>query len=422
VIAVVGGGISGLALGLELERRGLDYLVLEAGERPGGVIRSGTVEGHVVDWGPQRTRLTAAVGLLVRELGLQDELVTAREGLDLFVYHHGSLRAVPFSLGRLLTSRLVGPAAKLRLLLEPLTRGPDPQERVSSFFERKIGRDLYEAVVAPLYGGLYASDPAEMVMGLSLQPVLAELGVGRSLLLPLLRRGGGIQPPPACTFRTGMQALPDAIATTLGERLRLSAPVRGMRTCGGGWRLQTDGGPVEARTVVITLPAPAAGELLHAADSAAAGALKALRYNPLAVVHLEADTNLSGLGFQVALTEPLALRGVTYNHSLFGRDRLYTAYLGGARRPDVVDLADDALADLAEAQFAACTGYQARALAVGRQSMPAWDVSWRRIQGLRLPRGVHVAASWWSRPGLPGRLREAARLARALSDTPSGAP
>ena len=42
----------------ELAARGRDFLVLEAGARVGGVIRSARVEGHLLDWGPQRTRLT----------------------------------------------------------------------------------------------------------------------------------------------------------------------------------------------------------------------------------------------------------------------------------------------------------------------------------------------------------------------------
>ena len=416
MIAVVGGGISGLALGFELDRLGVDYVVLEAADRPGGVIRSDVVRGHVVDFGPQRTRMTPALGSLVGELGLENDVLTAPDDLDLFVYRRGRLRAVPFSLPRFLASDLVGPASKLRLLVEPLTRGADQEERVSRFFERKIGRALYEGLVGPLYGGLYASDPADMVVGLSLQPLLEDLGVGRSLLLPLLRRGGRVRPPSACTFRTGMQALPDALARAVGERLRLGSPVRGLRRCGEGWRLEADGGAVEAGTVVLTLPAAAAAELLRREEPAAAERLEALRYNPLAVVHLEAETDLRGFGFQVALGERLALRGVTYNDSLFGRERLYTAYLGGALRPDVAGLSDDALAELATMEFATCTGYRARALSVRRQAMPAWDTSWNAVQGFVPPPGLHVAASWWSRPGLPGRLREARRLARTLSE------
>ena len=417
MIAVVGGGITGLVLGYELEQLGVDHVVLEAGARPGGVIRSARVDGRILEWGPQRTRLTSAMRDLVGKLGLEDQVLTAPGDLDLFVYRKGRLRRVPFSAIDFLRSDIVGPLAKLRLALEPFTAGADPNERVAGYFTRKVGREVYETLIAPLYGGLYGSDPADMVVGLSLGHVLREFGIRRSLTLPLLKRGGRIEPPAPLSFKEGMQTLPLALAQALGERLRLSSPVRTLRPLGAGWKLELDGGEtLDAAQVVLTVPAPVAAELLRAVAPAAASALGELHYNPLAVVHLDADTPLRGLGFQVAFTErDLTLRGVTFNDSLFGRRNVYTAYLGGARRPEVVDLADEELARLAVDEFRRCTGYEAGPLAVEQETMPAWDVSWSALEDLRLPEGIRVAANWASRPGIPGRLVDARRTASALA-------
>lgn len=415
MIAVVGGGITGLALGWELDRLGADFVVLEASDRPGGVIRSGRVDGHLLEWGPQRTRLTEGVERLVEELDLREELVTSPPDLDLFVYRAGRLRRVPFSATAFLTSDIVGPGAKLRLVLEPFTAGPDPGERVADFFTRKVGREVYEALIAPLYGGLYGSDPADMVVGLSLGHVLREFGIGRSLLLPLLKRGGRIRPPPACSFREGMQTLPEALAARLGPRFRTEAPVTGLRRAGQAWTLRAGGDDLAADQVVLTAPAPVVSRLLETEAPEQAGAVAPLRYNPLGVVHLRATTDLRGLGFQVAFTEDLALRGVTYNDSLFGRTDVYTAYLGGARRPDVADMEAEELAGLAMEEFRACTGHDAEPLAVEWEEMPAWDVTWSHLEGLDLPEGLHIAANWESRPGIPGRLDQARRLAHRLA-------
>ncbi len=415
MIAVVGGGITGLALAWELARLGADVTVFEAASRVGGVVRSARVEGRLLEWGPQRTRLTPGVRRLVEALDLGGEVVTAPDGLDLFVYRDGRLRRVPFSASAFVGSDVVGAVAKLRLLLEPLTAGPRPQETVEAYFERKVGREIYRTLVAPLYGGLYGSDPADMVVRLSLAHVLREFGIGRSLLLPLLARGGRIDPPPACSFRDGLQALPDALSRALGPSLRLDSPVEAIRRVAGGWEVEAGGEVAAVGSVVLTTPAPVAARLLRTAAPRAAAAAAELRYNPLAVVHLDADTPLRGLGFQVAFTEDLALRGVTFNHSLFGRERLYTAYLGGARRPEVAGMGDDELATLAEEEFRLCTGYQARTLAVEHERMPAWDASWKALDGWTLPEGLHVASNWTSRPGIPGRLREARSLAEELA-------
>jgi oxygen-dependent protoporphyrinogen oxidase len=414
MIAIVGAGLTGLALAHELARRSVDHVVLEADDRPGGVIRSGRVEGRVLEWGPQRARMTAHLSALVDELGIAGEVVYAPEGLPLFVYVDGALREVAFSARSLLAGDLLTWRGKLRLTLEPFTAGPRPEERVATLLTRKLGREAYERLAGPLYGGLYASDPANMVVGQSLAHVLREFGVRRSFLLPLLRRGGSIAAPRACSFGAGMQTLTDALHAACVGAVRLGTPVRGLARSGDGWRVELEAGAVAADVVVLTCDARAAAGLLSSAAPAAAERIAGLVYNPLGVVHLHARTDLRGLGYQVGLGEDLATRGVTWNDSLFGREGVYTAYLGGAKNPAVVAEPDDRMGQLAADEFRRVTGCEARVLAVARERMPAWDVSWRALEGLELPAGIRIAANWMSRPGIPGRLAEARRLAERL--------
>ena len=415
MIGIIGGGLTGLAIAHHLVGRGVPHVLLEAADRPGGVIRSGRVEGHLLEWGPQRTRMVGLVGELVRELGLQDQVITAPPGLPLWVYRRSKLRRVPFSVGDFVRSDLLSWPAKLRVLLEPFTGGPDDTERVARFFTRKLGRAAYEDLVGPLYGGLYASDPADMVVGLSLAHVLREFGIGRSLLLPLLRRRGKISPPPACSFQEGMQTLPAALYQHNRANIRLGTPVQRLVRSGNGFRIEWDGGQIEAEQIVLATSAPATARLVAEIAPDAAARISRLVYNPLAVVHLHADTELRGLGFQVSLAERLSTRGVTFNDSLFARRGVYTVYLGGAKDPEVVRRPDEELAEIAVREFRQVTGYDSRPLSVAREKMPAWDHSWSALQGMQLPAGIHLAANWESRPGVPGRLAQAKRLAGVLA-------
>ena len=443
MIAIVGGGMSGLALGRELVRRGCECVVLEAADRPGGVVSSERADGLLLENGPQRARLTAPFAALADELGLGESLILAPEDLDFFIYRDGSLRRVPLSVRGLLTADVVSWHGKLRAMLEPLTPGPREDERVAAFFSRKLGRELYEHVVGPLYGGLYGTDPRDMVLGLSLGGLLRDMGIGRSLLLSRLRRGGA-HPPPACSFADGMESLPRALARALGDRVRLNAPVRAIEPQAGGWSVVLDDETLPAEQVVLAVPAPVAARLLRRIAPDASSRIGGLRYNPLAVVHLRADTNLRGIGFQMSLAEPRALRGVTFSHCLFGgeggrpdRTGVYTAYVRDpacvrtAEREDGSDPGsvprrpsgshdNDALAALAAEEFERCTGYSAEPLAVARPAMPAWDTSWSALRGLRLPAGIHVTANWESRPGLAGRFARARGLAaEALRASPA---
>lgn len=415
MIAIVGGGISGLALAHQLARHGLPFTLLEAASRTGGVIRSGRIAGHLLEWGPQRGRLTADFAALVDDLELRDHLITSPPGLPLFVYRSGRLRRVPLTPASFIRSDILSLRGRLRLLLEPFTAGARDTEDVATFFTRKLGREAYENMAGPLYGGLYASDPREMIVGLSLKHVLRELGVGRSMLLPLLRRGGAVAPPDACSFRDGMETLTRALHARYAAHIRLNAPVHVIERSGATYSLTTDGLRIDAEHVVITTPAAAAARLLEHVAPHDAARIATLRYNPLTVVHLRAHTKLHGLGYQVSLAEPLVTRGVTWNDSLFGRTGVYTAYLGGAANPWISDESDERAGEIAVREFAQVTGCEAEVLSVAQERMPAWDRSWSAIESLTLPRGIHVHANWRARPGIPGRLAQSRVLAATLA-------
>jgi len=317
------------------------------------------------------------------------------------------------TIGRMATTGLLSAAGKLRLLAEPLGDGPGRSESVAAFFERKLGREAYTNIVGPLFGGLYGSDPADMSAELTVGPLLRDLGVGRSLLLRLLARNA--RTAPSVSFTEGLEALPRALSGALGSRLRLSCPVQSIRRVGSAWRVATSEDELEAQTVVLTSPADATRRMLAATEPQIAAVLSGLTYNPLAVVHLSAETDLDATGFQVGLAEvSKRLRGVTFNHCLFRRSNLYTAFLGGSEHAGIAGMPEEQLIDEAVTGFRAYTGFEAEALSVTRTAMPAWDFGWRALSALRLPPGLHLAGNWWSRPGVAGRLTEGRAVASKL--------
>lgn len=424
-VAVVGAGITGLALRRELAARGIDALVLEASDRAGGVIRSPDTDGRVLEMGPQRTRMVAPVRRLVEELGLEDRLLLADDDLPLHVYADGKLRRVPMSLGAFFATDLFSWRGRARMLLEPLTGSAREGETVAEFVTRKLGREAYERLVGPIYGGIYGSDPRDMPVRHTLGAALETAGVGEgSLLFAALRwmLSGDTVPPPA-SFAGGMQELTDALREEAGDRVRLSDPVRGLEPDDGGWRLAASG-PVRAEAVVLTCPADAAAEILEGAAPGAAARLARIRYNPLAIVHLAADESPEGYGYQIAAGEGFVTRGVTFNESLFGpghgRRGVQTAYLGGASAPRAVERPDEELARTAVEEFRHVTGLGAEPLRVGRTRMAAWDRSRAALEELELPDGIRICAAYESRAGIPGRLTEAERVAEELADTVGG--
>jgi oxygen-dependent protoporphyrinogen oxidase len=416
MIGIVGGGISGLVLALELRRLGVEVTVWEAASVPGGVMRSEIHGGLVLEIGPQRARLSGPFRELVESVGLTEDLVTAPTDLPLYVYHRGRLRRAPLSFSQAVTTDLLPWWAKARVLAEPFTTGPRADERVGPFLRRKFGGAAYRALLGPLYGGLYASDPDRMPVKHALQRTLVELGVQRSILWRMLCSAGQAAESPPCSFREGLGSLPIAITGKLGGSIRLNAPVRTLRRMADGWEVAVDGADVvQAEAVVLACPSATAVRLLGDAYPEEASRLSALRYNRLALVYLKSEARLRGLGYQVAFGESLETRGVTWNDSLFGRPGLYTAYLGGMKNPELPGWEDDRIAEIASREFEVATGHRAEAVHVSRTSIPAWDETWDGLLGAEWPPDLHICSNYTARPGILGRITEAKRLAATLA-------
>ena len=168
-------------------------------------------------------------------------------------------------------------------------------------------------------------------------------------------------------------------------------------------------------TMVLTLEAEGAACLLRTEAPEVEERLLRLRYNRLAMVHLAGARVLDGLGYQVSYGEGLRTRGVTWNASALGRKDVYTAFLGGARDPGVLELDDEEVGEIARREFLEATGCDSRVLAVGRARVPSWDRSWLALDGMTLPQGIHLASNYESRVGIPGRLARARELAEIFS-------
>jgi len=418
-VGIVGGGITGLALTHYLRKRGVDCVTFEASDRPGGVIRTGEVDGHVLEWGPQRLRVSETVGDLIADVGIEDELLTVPEDLPLYVYCDGQLCRVPFSLSGFLRTDLLSWRGKLRLFGEPLTDPGDPEETVAELVTRKFGRETYENLVGPLFGGIYGSDPAEMPAKYSLETILqVEQRSGSLLTSALKKMSDGSRRPPAASFEDGMQRLPEAVYEANADRVHLDTPVTGIEPADDGYRLRADGETVSVDDVVVTTQADTAARLL---DGVASGvdALSELTYNPLAIVHVESDCDRESMGFQIRDEEPYELLGVSFNDAMFGRDGVYTCFLGGMNDPDILDEPDDRLGEIAASEFEAILGTPADVLSVERlpDGFPAHDESWAALDRVDLPEDVHLMTNYTARMGVPSRIKQAKSKAAELDAT-----
>ena len=80
MIAVVGGGITGLAAAFESARRGVACVLLESSPSPGGLIRTERTGGFTIDAGPDSLLVQKPAAIqLCEELGLSGQLMATRK-------------------------------------------------------------------------------------------------------------------------------------------------------------------------------------------------------------------------------------------------------------------------------------------------------------------------------------------------------
>jgi oxygen-dependent protoporphyrinogen oxidase len=373
-VAVVGGGISGLAAAWRLRQRGAAVTLFEASERTGGVIRSRRQRGFLVDEGPNTlVARSAALGEAIAEVGLGEERVPAPDAANArYVVRDGALVRVPTSPAGFLTTPLLSARAKLRLLGEPFVRpGASDDESLAAFVRRRLGPEVLDYAVNPFVAGVYAGDPERLSTRWAFPALHTLEREHGSLVRGLVHRvrnrtagaqSGGAKKPSShpFSFRSGMQALPDAFARALGDAVRLGSPVVALHRDADGWSLtvETDGTRRAERFdgVAFTAPLHTLSEIAFDTD-VDLSPLAAVTYPPLSVLALgfrEADVEhtLDGFGALVPEREGLRILGALFSSTLFpGRapagHALITCFVGGMRHPDLAALPEDDLVALA---------------------------------------------------------------------------
>ena len=366
-IAILGGGISGLAAAWRLRARGADATLFEASDRTGGVIRTVRRDGFLVDEGPNTlVARHEAVGETVEALGLEDEQVWAdSEAARRYVVRDGVPVALPASPQALLTSSLFSARGKLRLLREPFVRpGVADDETVAAFVRRRLGDEVLDYAVDPFVGGILAGDPERLSTRYAFPPLWTFEREHGSLFQGLRRTQKKTSTPAPSSlpfsFRDGMQMLPDALAHALGDAVRTGARVVGLARTARGWSVTTqsaDGAETaHFDGVISSLPLHrfAALDFEPGLDLAP---LADVAHTDLTVLALgfrrgQIAHALDGFGMLIPSREPFDLLGVLFSSTLFpGRAPedhvLLTCFIGGRRDPERASLPEDGLVDLA---------------------------------------------------------------------------
>jgi oxygen-dependent protoporphyrinogen oxidase len=375
-VAVVGGGMAGLAAAWRAASLGADVVIYEAAERPGGAVRSVVRDGWIAEAGPH---LIAAADPLIQALlgAAAFAQVGVRPGPNVrrnYVLHGGQVVPLPVSVAELSSTPLLSLGGRLRFArdLVMAAGAPSAEETVDAFARRRFGDEVAERLFDPRVTSTICGDP-RAVLAADAFPV--ETGFERS--------HGSV--------------LRGSIAGRMAARRRARTPLAGSWGCIGGLTqlaeqlaaqggatvhtgtavervaCMTDGVAIEfasgARNmfdaVILALPAVATGHVMRDGGPAAA-AIAEMPHASVAVVSLgfardQVDHPLDGYRLIVPSSAQRDLLSVVFASSILPARApdghvLLTMTVGGALRPDLAEAAADRLVPLMLAELRTLLG------------------------------------------------------------------
>ncbi len=377
-VAVIGGGITGLAAAYRL--RELDpqaaVTVFEASERLGGVLLTEREPHYLLEHSADNFITNLPWGLdLCRRSGFEPELIGTRPvDRRALVLWQGQTVPVPEAFVLLqpkkiwpvVTTPLLSWRGKLRMLWEWFVpaRRDGQDESLASFVTRRLGREAFDRLVQPLVGGIYTADANKLSLAATM-PQFLEMerkhgGLLRAAWAERRQTTTAEQESHGARYslfmapRQGMSSLVEHLAAQLpAGSVRLNTPVSQLkRDSDGTWQVTTgNGDQSQFSDVIMALPAPAASRLLGEVDATLAQQLKEIPYAGAVVALVGVRRSqlthpLDGFGFVVPDIEHRQIISVSFSSQKYdGRasdDRvLLRVFMGGATRPEALQWPDD---------------------------------------------------------------------------------
>ena len=456
-VAIIGGGISGLATAYylqsraEREQRPLHYLLVERSNRPGGKVVTDQVHGFgdqpfVVEGGPDSfiTQKPWAMQL-ARELGLEDRILGTNDHLrKTYVLHRGKptplpdgvLMIVPTRFMPFALSPLISPLGKLRMgmdLFIPPKRD-DKDETLAEFIRRRLGNEALDKIAEPLMSGISNAESERQSL-LATFPRFREIEKRHGSLIKGMLASKR-SPKPASTgkpvsiftsLRGGTQELIDTLAAALTGEIRLGTAVTSITALPQqtGYALTFDDGTTRtARHVVLATPAYVSADLLRPLTPGAADLLASIRYVSTGTISFgfrrdEVAHPLNGFGVVIPRSERRPINALTWSSTKFDYRApegyaLIRVFFGGSRNPQMIDKSDDDLLSIARSELDALMGIRAEPvmhrLYRWYNATPQYDAGHLdRVAAIvaALPAGIHVSGSPYRGIGLPDCVHQA---------------
>ncbi|HEY2934764.1 MAG TPA: protoporphyrinogen oxidase [Acidobacteriota bacterium] len=443
-VAIVGGGISGLATAYYLRRLKpqISIAVLEASRYWGGKIITERRDGCVIEWGPDAF-ITSKPGALelVEELNLSGQVLSSqKEHSRTLVLRDGKLAPVPdhfhllapLSVGSFLKSSLFSFSGKVEVLRERFrpARKDSEDESIASFVRRRFGSEALDLLGGPLLAGIYMGDPERLSIQATF-PQLVELersygSVTKGINRRKLPSAGGRSL--FVTLSDGMETLTQTLLRKVDAALCSETAVHRIERMESGYRLHTGRDEIHADQVVVTVDPDSLRKMLS--PPTLLPELSRLEATSSIVAIMVYDSPVSipkAYGVLIPKSERRSIRAITFSSQKFaGRVppgfSMLRVFAGG---DSIVEMEDKPFLRLVSQELENILGIRAqprfsRIIRWGKAN-PQYLVGHNKLiasleRGLKTSApGVHLAGAAYYGVGIPDCIGRAKAVAAAMA-------
>lgn len=434
MIAIIGAGISGLALAYELEQRNIPCRVFDGGSEPGGLMRSRREGDYLIELGPNSLLGDADLLNWLDQLGLTPDIYFAKPvSKARYIFRNGGYQQLPSGPLAALFSPFFSWSTKKALWKERSnpTVSP-PGETLSAFFRRRFSPEIVEYALAPFVAGIYAGDPDQLLVSETFPLLLEYEKKYGSVINGFIKNAGSSARRQSFTFRDGLQTLPKTLASRL-TNLHLNDAVNRLTKTATGWLLETQSGSYPADAVVLSCDTAAAAGLLEPALPEVAKLLRQINYPPMIAVHsvykrAAVGHPLNGFGGLNPRLENQFVAGHIWNSSVFD-DRcpadevIFTSLVGGQQGIAQTRESDETVRQRVHEELS--RAFAIRAEKPVRQWLTRWERAIPQYDARIVPvnkqipvlteNGVYVCANWHQGTSLSDCIRKGRELAVQLT-------
>jgi len=376
-IAVIGAGLTGLTTAYYLKKKGAAVTLFEKANKPGGVIQSVSQDGFICENGPSTGVLgTPEAVELIEELNDLCALEVADEAAKYrWIWKGDRWHVLPSGLIGGVTTPLFKFSDKLRLLGEPFRKpGTNPNETLAAMVRRRMGESFLNYAVDPFVLGIYSGDPEQLIPKYAL-PKLYNLEQKYGSFI-----GGSVKKAKEVkterekkatreifSVKGGLLNLIMALVAKTGKKnIRLNTKNLKVSPKEKGYEVSCEGaGTFHFDQVISTVGAYALRDIFEFLPAGTLAKVERLNYARVAQISVGfkkwEGIELKAFGGLIPFRENRQVLGALFLSS-FLQERapeggaLISTFIGGVRRPEMVDLTSDQIRNLVSEEFKSLFG------------------------------------------------------------------